>query len=72
MANIHVSSSKLAIVYSEGTGTNGELKTKTKQLGSVPESANPDALLRTAKAFGSLFQQPVVQIERRDVLVISE
>ena len=55
-----------------GVEVHCELKTKTKQLGSVQESANPDALLRTAKAFGSLFQQPVVQIERRDVLVISE
>ena len=70
MANQIIQSSKLAIVLDAGINDKGEAIMRTKQVGSVKPNATAAGLLAASDAFGTLYDQAIVQTERRDVSII--
>ena len=72
MAQVHLTSSRISLIFDNGVNENGKPVTKAKSFANVAVSATPDAIRQFAEAYASLQQKALVRVTRTDLNDISE
>lgn len=61
-----------AVILNEGTDSSGNMITKTTNMPSIKNSANPDTVLAVQTAYAAIAESPIYTLRRRTVNIVSE